>query len=796
MNVITNKCVYVVKTKAESVPELAIKVSVDYPCREKLEFNVGYSNNADQTNPIYYTNYSSFNKQGGWLPMQGINNDPIEVGLDYGYWYLNEDVGKIFFIIYEDEDANLTDGTIEYFSIVDYRWEEVFELYSDETNVSIVNDDKTVLSIDYDLIPHESDITENLSLFSNMVSRFTPTVDRDAILTVEDGVCIDMYDSEIHINSGSLLILEDNVTLLAKKGNCKLIIDGDVSIGSNVNFIAEDDAEMEVFLNNDLLQSTFNNTTFEKSKLNSHAISLTIDNSNFNNSNINSYQGNISISNTVFNNTTIFLKNQLEDFSFSANITNCNFNYNCNNDETAINIWNYSNFEINSNTIHNYNNGLIISQSGDGEMGNQNIVGNIISNNISTGISVYNSTASICRNHIYQNNYGLKFYDNSNIALYGNESGGSYTDRQVIKDNTSFEVYSSKYSFPFYFRYNSIIDEDNNIGNPDDDPMIYFDCGISPNPFQNDVRYNYWGINFDAEEDFHPSTSFNYTPTWIPPDWRTDDSADKLLYEDAENQFKSEEYSNAETLYKQLVNQYSDSKYAKASMIQLFALEKYAGNNYNSLKQYYTTNDTILSDTSLTKLGDFLANKCDIALENWQSAIDWYENEILNPETFNDSLFAIIDLGYTYLLMENDSSNNSKSSYTGKMQEYIPKSMTKFVEKRDYLLSLLPVNKAYNSYTSLENNPVISKSGELLQNIPNPFSEKTIISYTLSCSGSVCIKVFNNNGKEVKSIKENIKNTGQHKTEFNAKDLSAGIYFYSLFINEKLSDTKKMIIVK
>ena len=418
-------------------------------------------------------------------------------------------------------------------------------------------------------------------------------------------------------------------------------------------------------------------------------------------------------------------------------------------------------------------------------------MGNIISNNISTGISVYNSTASISCNHIYQNNYGLKFYDNSNIALYGNENAENYMDTQVIKDNTSYEVYSSYYSFPFYFRYNAIIDEDN-IGNPVD-PMIYLDCDPNLELSQKDIRYNYWGNNFDAELDFYPCSYFYYIPTWYPPDWFLDDSADKLLYEDAENQFKSENYSNSKTLYKQLVNQYPGSKYAKASMKQLFALEKYAGNNYNSLKQYYTTNDTILSDTSLTKLGDFLANKCDIALKNWQTAIDWYENEILNPETVNDSIFAIIDLGYTYLLMENDSSNNSKSSYTGKMQEYIPKSMTKFIKKRDYLLSLLPVSK---EYTSLEDNSVISKSGELLQNIPNPFSDKTTISYTLRKQSSVFIKVFDIYGKEVKFINENIKNTGQHKTELNAKDLPAGIYFYSLFINEKLSDTKKMIIVK
>ena len=159
-----------------------VKVSVEYPttnlddpARKKLKFNVGYANNANQNTPSEQTAYSSFNYQGGYWPMQGINYDPIEVGLDFGYWYNTKDVGKIFFIIDEIEyPIPPNDGIIEYFSIIDYRWGEEFELYCDETNVAIVNDDETILSIDYDLIPHESDITQDLSLFSNMVTRFTP----------------------------------------------------------------------------------------------------------------------------------------------------------------------------------------------------------------------------------------------------------------------------------------------------------------------------------------------------------------------------------------------------------------------------------------------------------------------------------------------------------------------------------------------------------------------------------------------------------------------------------------------
>jgi hypothetical protein len=154
---------YVCKSQGDNEPLLGIKTSIEYPERNKLGFKVGYAQNANQTTPLNSTFYNSFIYQGGANQMRGAYNGPIEIGLDFGYWYQNEDVGKIFFIVDENENGIPTSGLIENFSMVDYRWGEVFELFCDETNVSIVNNDETVLSIDYDLIPHESDIVTNLS---------------------------------------------------------------------------------------------------------------------------------------------------------------------------------------------------------------------------------------------------------------------------------------------------------------------------------------------------------------------------------------------------------------------------------------------------------------------------------------------------------------------------------------------------------------------------------------------------------------------------------------------------------
>ena len=49
---------------------------------------------------------------------------------------------------------------------------------------------------------------------------------------------------------------------------------------------------------------------------------------------------------------------------------------------------------------------------------------------------------------------------------------------------------------------------------------------------------------------------------------------------------------------------------------------------------------------------EFYANYCDIKLANFPQAITHYETIILNPESEADSVFAVIDAGYAYLLME------------------------------------------------------------------------------------------------------------------------------------------------
>jgi hypothetical protein len=91
----------------------------------------------------------------------------------------------------------------------------------------------------------------------------------------------------------------------------------------------------------------------------------------------------------------------------------------------------------------------------------------------------------------------------------------------------------------------------------------------------------------------------------------------------------------------------------------------------------------------------------------------------------------------------------------------------------------------------------IPKEYILYQNYPNPFNPKTNIKYQISKSKSyVKLVVFDITGREIAELVNEEQTAGTYLLDWNASRYSSGIYFYSLYIDSKLIDTKKMILVK
>ncbi len=102
-------------------------------------------------------------------------------------------------------------------------------------------------------------------------------------------------------------------------------------------------------------------------------------------------------------------------------------------------------------------------------------------------------------------------------------------------------------------------------------------------------------------------------------------------------------------------------------------------------------------------------------------------------------------------------------------------------------------NRIINTEENNESNN--STVSYLLQNTPNPFNtETTITFYITEKDANSNLLVFDMTGKLLKTIKLN--GSGKGSVIINGNDFKPGMYYYSLIVNNKEIDTKKMILTE
>jgi len=110
------------------------------------------------------------------------------------------------------------------------------------------------------------------------------------------------------------------------------------------------------------------------------------------------------------------------------------------------------------------------------------------------------------------------------------------------------------------------------------------------------------------------------------------------------------------------------------------------------------------------------------------------------------------------------------------------------VEKAIYEQTILP--------TSIDDIVVeIPTEFVLEQNYPNPFNPTTKIQFSLPSEADVNLRVFDILGREVSTLINERMSAGNHSTEWNAVNVSAGTYFYMLSVGNQI-ETKKMLLLK
>ncbi|OGU77863.1 MAG: hypothetical protein A2W11_00030 [Ignavibacteria bacterium RBG_16_35_7] len=87
------------------------------------------------------------------------------------------------------------------------------------------------------------------------------------------------------------------------------------------------------------------------------------------------------------------------------------------------------------------------------------------------------------------------------------------------------------------------------------------------------------------------------------------------------------------------------------------------------------------------------------------------------------------------------------------------------------------------------------KTPRLYQNFPNPFNPITVIRYSIPYSGVVKLRIHDILGREISTLVNTYKNSGDYEAELNMKDYPSGVYFYTLSSGD-FTETKKILLVR
>jgi hypothetical protein len=101
----------------------------------------------------------------------------------------------------------------------------------------------------------------------------------------------------------------------------------------------------------------------------------------------------------------------------------------------------------------------------------------------------------------------------------------------------------------------------------------------------------------------------------------------------------------------------------------------------------------------------------------------------------------------------------------------------------------------FSLVTSVTDPAGVPPSYILNQNYPNPFNPATKIAFSITRNGFTSLKVYDMLGKEVAQLVAKELTAGNYEVDFNASNLSSGIYFYRLDVNG-FTDVKKMTLLR
>ncbi len=114
----------------------------------------------------------------------------------------------------------------------------------------------------------------------------------------------------------------------------------------------------------------------------------------------------------------------------------------------------------------------------------------------------------------------------------------------------------------------------------------------------------------------------------------------------------------------------------------------------------------------------------------------------------------------------------------------------------NYRLKQIDFNGSFEYY-NLSSEVIVGVPDKfsIAQNYPNPFNPSTKIDFQIPADGKVKLAIYDNSGKEIAVLTDEVKTAGYYSVNFNATNLSSGIYFYKIEYNG-MNKVMKMTLLK
>ena len=204
----------------------------------------------------------------------------------------------------------------------------------------------------------------------------------------------------------------------------------------------------------------------------------------------------------------------------------------------------------------------------------------------------------------------------------------------------------------------------------------------------------------------------------------------------------------------------------------------------------FTKEDRKKIITNIETAMEYEKNRDENNLEKMKDKLRGRQKDEKNRENPND------DAGNMENQLEREIQKIEKIKETVKIKK--PKTEKEYIEimNKDMIKVF---GSDLNKESLTRNKTEIPTSYELKQNYPNPFNPVTKISFSLPKESRVKLIIYDILGREVKRILNNeIKTAGTYTEEFNGINLSSGVYFLRILVNEgkDFVDVKKMILLK